>query len=553
MVAQVGLKPRDVFPLLTASLGAAVWLCPFWPSPTPSVTPLLWGGTCLGLWLLLDTLVARQRGTHHLSTQHPFIDPLFGLLLLMLLAAIVWRSQAASVALASSLCLAGIGLAATLAHKPDGTRATSLIACGWLLAGVAHASCGLVQYVGWSAEPAGVAFGWLRQRNQLATLCMIALLSLLYLRQRWLHQAQQRQAFAHPWRLDFLCACASLPLTAALAATTSRAGLLELLVISAILLPHKRLRLATLWVLLSYTVWALVLPAIIHTPDTIFSRLSNTTQGTVLQDGRRLLWSHVIALIESHPWLGVGWRELGLALYWHDFGPAARFAEQADNAHNLPLHLAVELGLPFTLVWLSLLAWLVLRHKPWHVRAPEPLLGWGVLLVIGLHSLLEYPLWYAPFQIAAGLSAGMAWSQAKWSKAYRPRWLVSADWRGLAGIALIGFCLYGAFDYHRIRQLFLTHEERSASYRDDPLGHANKSWLFAQQVDFAVFTTTPVTPSNAGELWQLGHKVLHFSPEPLVLRKLIEAGQWLAPQSAPVAAQLILLRKQLHSIESSHP
>ena len=47
----------------------------------------------------------------------------------------------------------------------------------------------------------------------------------------------------------------------------------------------------------------------------------------------------------SSPWLGWGWGELDYAHYATLYdGP--RFCDILDNAHNLPLHLAVELGIP---------------------------------------------------------------------------------------------------------------------------------------------------------------------------------------------------------------
>ncbi len=36
-------------------------------------------------------------------------------------------------------------------------------------------------------------------------------------------------------------------------------------------------------------------------------------------------------------------------------------------------------------------------------------MAWGLLGAIVLHSLLEYPLWYGPFQLVFGLCLGMLW------------------------------------------------------------------------------------------------------------------------------------------------
>ena len=113
----------------------------------------------------------------------------------------------------------------------------------------------------------------------------------------------------------------------------------------------------------------------------------------------------MLALIVQHPWLGWGWRELGYAHYIHLYdGP--RFCDILDNAHNLPLHLAVELGVPVAVTTCGLLGWWVVRAKPWAETDATRRMAWTVLAVVGLHSLLEYPLWYGPFQIAVGTKFG---------------------------------------------------------------------------------------------------------------------------------------------------
>ena len=106
----------------------------------------------------------------------------------------------------------------------------------------------------------------------------------------------------------------------------------------------------------------------------------------------------MLDLIAQHPWTGWGWGELSFAHYSTLYqGP--RFTEILDNAHNLPLHLAVELGIPAALLICGGFGWLVLAARPWRETDPARLMAWGLLGVIVLHSLLEYPLWYGPFQL----------------------------------------------------------------------------------------------------------------------------------------------------------
>jgi hypothetical protein len=290
---------------------------------------------------------------------------------------------------------------------------------------------------------------------------------------------------------------------------------------------HYELLLVAVFTTLFYASWAYLLPLLSSSTETIYGRMLHTAavasdrSGIDLQGSRSLLWSNSLTLIRDYPVLGVGWRELAFSLRTTDFGSAIRFAEQADNAHNLPLQLAVELGLPFAALWLSLLAWLIARNKPWQARVPAQLLAWGILIIIGIHSLLEYPLWYSPFQIALGLCAGLVFSQSNQKATTHVSGL---DWQKLAGIGLIFFCAYAAFDYHRIRQLFIADNERSYLYQGNVYNDADASWLFAAQVRFATFATTPVTLNNAAQLQLLGQEVLHFSPEPLVFNKLNEVN-----------------------------
>jgi len=470
---------------------------------------------------------------------------------------IAWRSRDLPNTLAAALCLASIGLAANLSAKLHALKTAHVIAWGWLLAGFINAAVGLGQYFGLMSEPLGTAFGLLRQRNQLATLCNIALLSLLFIWQRRSAQPQTTK------RMTYLTAAVCTLLTAALAATCSRAGLLELVTLCGFALVWAKVKrrrdvlAATILALLTYVLWASLLPLMSGSPESIFGRvvsLAAAPDGATemqLQDSRRLLWANTLSIIRLHPLLGVGWRELAHALQTTDLGSLPQFAAQADNAHSLPLQFAAELGLPFTVLWFGLLAWLLLRHRPWRAQAPEQVLAWGVLTVIGIHSLLEYPLWYAPFQIAIGLSVGALFIQASVAQTRQEKASASTSWHGLASICLLCFCAYAAIDYHRIRQLFITADERSALYQGGAYAKAEASWLFASQVRFAKLTTTPVTQDNAAELWQLGHEVLHFSPEPLVFQTLINAGAWLAPHDPTIAAELIAHQKQLRVLETS--
>ena len=265
------------------------------------------------------------------------------------------------------------------------------------------------------------------------------------------------------------------------------------------------------------------------------------------------MWSNVLHLIMLKPWSGWGWGELDYAHFVTPY-PDGRFCEILDNAHNLPLHLAVELGIPVAVFVCAALLWLVLRARPWRETVAVRQLAWAVLALIGLHSLLEYPLWYGPFQIAALLALWMLWRQpdpapgdpdpvtsalredsyrrqgrgSSWGSAADPGW-PSVSGRGARAV-LVGALLlfaavgYAAWDYHRVSQIYLAPALRAPAYRDDTLHKIQASRLFRNQVRFAALTTTDVTIANAAALNQQAHTLLHFSPESRVVEKLIDSA-----------------------------
>jgi hypothetical protein len=224
-----------------------------------------------------------------------------------------------------------------------------------------------------------------------------------------------------------------------------------------------------------------------------------------------VLWSNVLHLIAQKPWLGWGWGELDYA-HFITLYPGERFCDILDNAHNLPLHLAVELGVPFAALLCGGCGWLVLRAKPWREADPTRQMAWAVLVVIGLHSLLEYPLWYGPFQIAAGLCIWLIY------KPFRAIALMDTAW---LAILLIASCTYAAWDYWRVSQIYMQPATRARAYQTDTLEKIRASWLFRNQVRFAELTTTPLTTANAERTFALAQDLLHFSPEAKVAQALI--------------------------------
>jgi len=275
---------------------------------------------------------------------------------------------------------------------------------------------------------------------------------------------------------------------------------------------------------LTYALATLVLPWLGGLDLMGHGMVARLRAGDMVCASRLTLWSNVLTLIAQKPWFGWGWGELDYAHYMMLY-PGERFCDILDNAHSLPLHLAVELGIPVALTVCAGLGWSVWRARPWRETDPTRQMAWGVLAVIMVHSMLEYPLWYGPFQMAFGLCVWMLWPASLDSVAgSRPRARAETAIRVGVATALAAAVAYAAWDYHRIGQIYRPPELRDAAYRDDTLDKVRGPWLFRNQVQFAELTTTALKRGNAQWIFDTATALLHYSPEPRVIEKVIESA-----------------------------
>lgn len=426
----------------------------------------------------------------------------------------------------------------------------SQLAVGLLLAALLAGVVGLLQYflgdpglAPW-VQPStpGQAIGNLRQRNQQASLMSLGVWALMWVVAQMqvrlvaataapatpVQQALQGGGREWPaWLVGMLLAWALALLAVASAATASRTGAMQWLLIVALLVLWRGTsgRLVVGLAVIGLALYALagwLLPRLLldwtgFATEGVFARLADDPQS---MGSRRVLWANVLYLIAQKPWTGWGWGELDYAHYITLF-PGERFSVLLDNAHNLPLHLAVELGVPVAAVACgAVLAWVV-RARPWCETDPVRQLAWGALAIIGLHSMVEFPLWYGPFQLVTVLALALLWRRAL------PGWVVSARFLASAAVVGVAVGVAGAgiaWDYYRVSQLYRPMASRLPAYQGHTLAKVSNTLLFTNQVDFALLTTTVLTRENAPQIHTLATELLHFSPEPRVIEKLIESA-----------------------------
>ncbi|MBK1684171.1 O-antigen ligase family protein [Rhodoferax fermentans] len=474
------------------------WLNPFSPGPTAQVVPLLFAWACAA-GVLLTLVFDRQRG--------------------------------------------------------ENQQMVKAVVLAWSLAAVVSAVLGLLQYFGQTAvfgiwvnhTELGQAFGNLRQRNQFATLLSIGLVALLWLVARSasytttaapvgmlrLRPSQPRSAW--PSARLTLVLVAAVVLGAGNAASASRTGLLQLVLILLLSLwwqrkvprpQARRVLTVVLAALIAYAVASVALPWLAGLDPLSSGAWARLRAGDPACASRLTLWGNVLHLISLKPWTGWGWGELDYA-HFITLYPGTRFCDILDNAHNLPLHLAVELGLPVALGLCGLVLWLLWRGQPWRERHPTRQLAWGMLAVIALHSLLEYPLWYGPFQMAAALSLWLLWwvpPHGGLACTYKHSCAPALYICGLSAIVLVAYCSFAYRNYYLASQIYLDPDQRASAYREHTLDKVRRVWLYQDPVRFAELTITTLTPANAPAINTLAKNMLHFSPEARVVELLLNSA-----------------------------
>jgi O-antigen ligase len=276
-------------------------------------------------------------------------------------------------------------------HRFSGGRLVRVTAGAWLAAALLSALLGLLQYFGASAvfgvwvnsTALGEAYANLRQRNQFASLTSIGLFALLW----WQAQGQTRRAGADSAsRLNTVTLAPAATVAAAAllgagnAVSSSRTGLMQLALLALLVLcwgglRQPGVRRVLLAAGLAYVVATFALPWLAGLDPFTSGAWARLRAGDSACGSRLTLWGNVLHLIAQKPWLGWGWGELDYA-HFITLYPGTRFCDILDNAHNLPLHLAVELGVPAALLVCGGALALAWRARPWRETDATRQMAW---------------------------------------------------------------------------------------------------------------------------------------------------------------------------------
>ena len=249
-------------------------------------------------------------------------------------------------------------------------------------------------------------------------------------------------------------------------------------------------------------------------------------------------WGEAWHMFLASPVLGAGWGQFA----WHHFlYQAANDAPLArglfNHSHNIVLQLMAETGIVGALVIVgTVLAWLAgLR------RVRFDLEWWWLLAllgVVGIHSLLEFPLWYSNFLGLAALLLGLG-AQRSFSVRFPGAARAAVAVMLLAGCVNLIAVIPAYRDFERL--VFSAGPRPPQSSSDEAFAQAlmtvHSEPLLRPYVELAIAYGVSVDRERLGDKLALVTRAMHFVPvEVLVYRQALLLA--LAGDSAAARVQL---------------
>ena len=458
-------------------------------------------------------------------------------------------------ALLAACFVASLGARTAQGGERDGLQAFAPFAFGLVGVGVLSAVIAVIQvYVPKLADGTliaqsgipGRAVGNLRQPNHLASLLVWSVIALVPLVE---------------WRRipRWLGGIVLLLLMWGVFLSGSRTGLIggaAVLVLWALI--DRRLSASTCVALVAAVAFALALPW-------LTSHLSHAPVGAATRAGdgdssHFAIWRNTVEMIRQQPWLGVGWGEFNFAWTLTPFPhrPTAFF----DHTHDLPLQLLVELGIPLGLLVLGLLLWalglgLVRAWKTTGAAGHGARAAAMMVLMIAIHSLDEYPLWYCYFLLPAAWACGFTLGSGPSAAAPVLRGvaqgqpmdsgrIVRLGSEGTAlrwfGGAMVAVALLSWWDYMRVSTIFL--DEPGLPPLNERIAAGETSPLFAHHADYAEATTADPPSRALGALARSTHSLIDSRLMIAWANALAESGQ------SDRARYLVARLKEFHKEEA---
>ena len=244
---------------------------------------------------------------------------------------------------------------------------------------------------------------------------------------------------------------------------------------------RRLLALAPVLALFAWLVAGTVLAVASAAPDGDALALNQKLTSWSGQSTRVKVWTETLHLILQNPLWGVGWGEFNFAWTLSPKSPGQ--VHYFGNAHNLPLQLAVELGLVMATVILTVLVYVCFGACRSAIKSIGDMatVKRAALMMIGvvaIHSMLEFPLWYVTLLLPTAMLLGLCAAHSPQQEAV-PVAGKRLNSSMIFGALMVVAASFAAFDYFKIVPLTFAEARASSHLQQEHLKRARSSVLYS--------------------------------------------------------------------------
>lgn len=349
-------------------------------------------------------------------------------------------------------------------------------------------------------------FANLGQPNQLGSLLILSILACA-----WFHIKNSINGAV-------LMALAII-LTFGLAMTGSRTGWLNMTILACGLFFYKdkttarKLFSSSIWLLAFYyssvyfQPWLFIKKLLGHAVDDVGVR------ATLVDDARLDIWKGLITSHHDYFFSGYGWGQIAHSQTFY-INQQLDMGNMIIQSHNIFLDIILWTGVPFSLILFGLFFFWTFKliYKLDDIRV---LLMIFSLLVLFIHSMLEFPLHYAYFLLPAGLMAGVV-SQSTNAIAIKiPKFIIAL-------LIVLSTTAYSVTikDYIIIEEGFLGLRFKQNNIQGVDEFPADSVMALTHLRDYIIFTTSDPTLNHSNADISLGREVVASFPSALSIYNL---------------------------------
>jgi len=405
-----------------------------------------------------------------------------------------------------------------------------IICFSFVFMAIASGGVALCQWLGVSLDflpsiPArvGRAYANFAQPNQFATMMSLAVLMSFGLRERQILGDLSFSIF-----VVFSVFCITL--------SQSRAGILEIGLMTGLMIWLKARRIATAsWTCVVVPLLALLFSLCLLPVLYDLMEIGDESLRDYLSPGVRWIhWETAAKAIAMQPWMGFGWNQTSVALA-HTVNMSAGSGELIEHSHNIFLDLLLWNGVPLG-VFIILFVFLWIGVSWFRSEAINDFIILIAFLMVGLHSLVEFPLEYAYVSLPLFFLLGLVSS----NKLIEGPVLMSRALWALFSVWLVIFCV-GVWDYLRAEERFRDLRMESAGIGYESAGNADKPLVLLSQLDgFLRFARYQAIPGMSDErLDWMGKVAERYGYPPVLFRYALALGLNNRQEAASFALQRI--------------